>query len=185
VEAATGFTELFFSADAATRRVMLREVGAQATATLPSPDDAAGAVRRLEAAALAGRPFEFVREIEHALTLGRRQAERVVNDRSGEPMLVIAKALDMPVEVLQRVLLLVNPSVGMSVRRVFDLSALYRDITQQAALRMLALWRHARTDAPQYPERHPVAGAGRDPRSEPRAAHDAPAIRPVRDQFAS
>ena len=50
---------------------------------------------------------------------------------SGEPMLIVAKALGMPSDVLQRILLLVNPAIGTSVRRVFDLSDLYENLAPQ------------------------------------------------------
>ena len=43
----------------------------------------------------------------------------------------------------QRLLLLVNPMIGNSVRRVFDLCALYEELSPSAALRLVLLWRHA------------------------------------------
>lgn len=134
--------ELFFSANAEERADILTDLASiEGAATLSAPTDTAATVQRLETAALQGRPHEFVREIERSLALPRRQAEQIVNDASGEPLLVIAKALATPIDVLQRILLLVNPAIGTSVRRVFDLSALYENSAMSSALRLVALWR--------------------------------------------
>jgi hypothetical protein len=142
--AATSFTEQFFASDSADRRDMLRQLE-RGTVKLTGigADAAMAACRELEGAALRSRPFEFVREMERALGIPRAIAQKIVNDASGESMLVVAKALGMPIEVVQRILLLVNPAVGTSVRRVFDLSELYKAMSDQSALRMIALWRYA------------------------------------------
>ena len=62
------------------------------------------------------------------------------DDRSGETIVVVAKALAMPSEILQRILLLLNPAIGQSVQRVYDLAQLHEEMTQEAALRLLAIW---------------------------------------------
>jgi len=55
---------------------------------------------------------------------------------------VAAKALGMKVEVLQRILLMLNPLIGQSLERVYELSRLFGDLTPAAADRMLAIWRN-------------------------------------------
>ena len=97
----------------------------------------------LETSALAGRPADLIRKLESALGIARPLAEAIVNDRSGEPIVVAVKALAIPIDVLQRILLFVNPSVGHSVRRVYALSALFGEIGSAAALRLVAAWRKA------------------------------------------
>lgn len=143
--AATGFSEQFFAADAPTRRALLRELSTgAAVAPLGIADaEAMHTCENLENAALRSRPYEFVREMERALDISRPIAQAIVNDLSGEPMLVVAKALGMPIDVVQRILLLVNPAVGNSVRRVFELSELYQEMTLNAALRLITLWRNS------------------------------------------
>jgi len=42
--------------------------------------------------------------------------------------------------VLQRILLLLNPAIGQSVQRVYDLAQLHDEMTRDAALRLLAIW---------------------------------------------
>lgn len=137
----TDLGERFLNATAEERRRLLAELEGLDIAGIDPPRDAPTAVRTLENLALSGRPGDFIREIERSLTLSRAVAQRIVNDAGGEPTLVIAKALGMPIEVLQRVLLLANPSVGQSVKRIFALTALYEEFSRTAALRLVALWR--------------------------------------------
>ena len=171
--AAARFSEMFFGAASEARRAMLRELDALASApprAIPA-QDAVAATQRLEAAALRGRPFEFVLELERVLAIPRGLAEAIIKDASGEPMLVAAKAVAMPIEVVQRILLLVNPLIGSSVRRVFELSALYEELPAQAALRLVTLWRHA---APPRPAEHQAVERAQ-PWRDPRDASASPA----------
>lgn len=156
--AAARFTRLFFAAGPAERRAILRELetGAHVTPLGIVPNAAASTRWELEGAALRGRPFEFVRQMERTLAIPRSVAEAVVNDVSGEPLLVVAKAVGMTVDAVQRILLLINPAIGNSVRRVFDLSSLYGELSLNASLRLISLWRYSDTaapapDAPAYP----------------------------------
>ena len=57
--------------------------------------------------------------------------------------MVAAKAMELPADVLQRILLFMNPRVGQSVDRVYELAALYRRDHSRAALRLIAIWRDA------------------------------------------
>jgi hypothetical protein len=175
--AAARFSDIFFHANAQERRAILRELDTSATApplTIP-PNDAATAVQRLEVAALRGRPFEFVREVERVLGVPRHYAEAIIKDTSGEPMLVMAKALAMPIDVVQRLLLLVNPLIGTSVRRVFELCALYEELSPQAALRLVSLWRHAAGTRPATHEPAQASGEISDPRDTGTADSSTPA----------
>ena len=94
---------------------------------------------RLDAAALQGRIGEFIREFERLLDLPRGLCERIINDPTGEPIVVAAMAVHMPIAVLQRILLLVNPAVGHSVERVFDLTNLAYDLDRGAAIRAVVV----------------------------------------------
>jgi len=94
---------------------------------------------------------EFSRILERALGIGRELAARIARDSSGEPIVVAAKALGMKAAVLQRVLLFLNPAVGQSVQRVYDLAQLFDELTREAAERMLSIWRGTdRTAAPAH-----------------------------------
>lgn len=144
----------FFAVDPAERAAILAALDARGPLDLmTTPVPTEDVTRRLEASALAGRPSEFIRELERALGISRVLAEAIVNDRAGEPLVVVAKVLAMPIHVLQRILLFVNPAVGHSVRRVYALTGLYDAISLAAALRLVAGWRAnsaATTPAPRH-----------------------------------
>jgi hypothetical protein len=148
--------EAFFAASAAERRNLLALIAKRCEGrSLPAMQDMARPdYERLDAAALQGRIGEFIREFERLLELPRSLSERILNDASGEPIVVAAIAMHIPIAVLQRVLLLVNPAVGHSVERVFDLTNLSYELDRSAAIRLLALWRDAarRTEAASPPE---------------------------------
>jgi hypothetical protein len=136
--------ELFFTAEAEERRLILTnlDVAAGSVASRPSPATSE-VIRRLESAALQRNTGEFSRMLERALGISRRLAERIAGDRSGEPIVVAAKALGIQAAVLQRILLFLNPAIGQSVKRVHDLARLFDELVPAAAERMVAIWRTA------------------------------------------
>jgi hypothetical protein len=103
----------------------------------------ADSIRRLESAALQRNAGEFTRALEQALGIARPLAERMTHDSSGEPVVVAARALGMTADVLQRILLILNPTVGQSVARVYELARLFDELTPAAAGQMLAIWQRA------------------------------------------
>jgi uncharacterized protein (DUF2336 family) len=128
--------ELFFSSDPEERRILLMSLGS-ADAETPQrvrPDET---IRALETAALGRDRASFASLVESALGLSREQAERIVTDPSGEPLLVAAKAIAMPSVVLQRVLMFIDPAIGESVKRVFELASLYERLSADAAHKIL------------------------------------------------
>ena len=136
--------EVFFAASAEERRLILTNFDAAAEPAARRPTSSANEViHRLENAALQRNPGEFSRMLERAIGVDRALAERITRDESGEPIVVVARALGMTAAVLQRVLLFLNPTVGQSVQRVYDLVRLFDELTQPAAERMLSIWRKA------------------------------------------
>jgi hypothetical protein len=135
--------ELFFTAHAEVRRLILVNLQyASLTPADPIPPTAARAtIQQLETAALSHNHTAFAQELERALGVPRELARRLIEDESGEPVVVAARVLAMPADVLQRILLCLNPAIGQSVLRVYELARLYEDIEPRSALRMLAIWR--------------------------------------------
>ncbi|HET7849826.1 MAG TPA: DUF2336 domain-containing protein [Pseudolabrys sp.] len=169
-------TESFFAATAEERRIILTNLDAFVpiagqTALAASPDT----VRDIETAALGRNTARLVRALERALDIRRDLAERVVNDRSGEPIVVAARALGMPADVLQRILLFINPHVGQSVTRVFGLAALFDEITPAAAEDMISLWRATGVERRARYEPALWHGERADPRARIHAARPAEA----------
>jgi hypothetical protein len=154
---APDLTDLFFSSSTEDRRLILLYLDAAATTSVRLPTPAsADVIQGIENAALARNTNEFSRLLERALCLPRGLGARIAADASGEPIVVAAKALGMKAAVLQRVLLFLNPAVGQSVQRVYDLADLFDELTREAAERMLAIWRD--TGAAAAPAHQPVYG---------------------------
>ena len=136
--------ELFLSANPDERRLILTNLDAAAPATRGAGISAApDTIGRLENAALRHNTGELARLLERALTVNRALVERLVCDPSGEPIVIAARALGMKAAVLQRILLFLNPAIGQSVQRVYDLARLFDEITPAAAVQMVEIWRMA------------------------------------------
>jgi hypothetical protein len=136
--------EIFFAANSGERGLILTnlDVADETAGHRPAPASTE-VIRRLENAALQRNPGEFARMLERALGISRALAERIARDPSGEPIVVAARALGMTAAVLHRILLFLNPAIGQSVERVYDLARLYDDLAPGAAERMLTIWRQA------------------------------------------
>jgi len=156
--------ELFFSAASDERRLILSNlVVADGTRFAPA---SAERLARLEAAAMQRNPREFARLLRAPLHIAAPVADRIVQDASGEALVVAMKALGMQAAALQRVLLFLNPMIGNSVARVYELADLFAELSPEAATQMLALWRGAAPTASSSAERP------RKPVYEPATADD-------------
>ena len=150
----TDLLEAFFAASTDERRLILTNLDVEAeTPGRPTPASSE-VIRRLENAALQRNPGEFARMLERALGVTPTLAERITRDPSGEPLVVAALALGMPAAVLHRVLLFLNPTIGQSVERVYDLARLYDELTTATGEHMLAMWRQ--TSGRSRPAHEPV-----------------------------
>jgi hypothetical protein len=132
-----GLADLFFSAESSERRMLLMSLGSIETEE-PQKVQPLATNQALEVAALSRDRAGFTKLLENALSLTQEQAERIVSDASGEPLLIAAKALAMPSVTLQRILMFLNPIIGESVQRVFDLASLYERVSADAAHKIIA-----------------------------------------------
>ncbi len=134
--------ELFFAASAEERRLILLnlEIATPMPAGRVRLERDAAAGRRLEAAALARNREDFAQHLAQALQIPRGQASRIAADELGEPIVVATKALATPRDVVYRILLFVNTTVGHSVERVHTLAGLYDEMTPAAAEHMVTIW---------------------------------------------
>ena len=136
---ADDLTEVFFGADSFERRLILLNLDARWHPP-GRPGTGAETCRRIEAAALSGQIEDVTRILESALILPRALAERIVQDPLGEPIVVAARALGMSLEAFQRILLFINPEIGQSVARVYELANLFGEISTHAAETMVGIW---------------------------------------------
>jgi hypothetical protein len=140
------FTELrdsFFDADPQTRRLILIHLDVVAAEDMPALAAGTNIMRYLEQAALAGRAQEFTTLLQQSLSLSRARARAIITDATGEPFVVAARALAMPADVFQRILMFLNPEIGQSVQQVYDLADLFVDLPQDSALHLVTIWREA------------------------------------------
>jgi hypothetical protein len=135
-------TELFFSASSEERRLILVNLEFVSRDTARRAFPVAGELlRRLESAALKSDPGEFSRILERALGISRELAYEITRDCSGETIVVAAKVIGLKTDVLQRILLCLNPVIGQSTRQVYELSRLFDEISPASAVYMLDIWR--------------------------------------------
>lgn len=142
---AAQISEMFFAADSSKRSAILfhlADAPLKTASRIPAPR-AKQAIQILEMAAFAVDTENFALELADVLILPKRVAMQIIDDRGGEPLACALKALDMSSDAFQRVLLFLNPEVGASVTMVYRLSRLYDQISEHAALVLLAAWRGA------------------------------------------
>jgi uncharacterized protein (DUF2336 family) len=139
---ASELNELFFAASADERRLILLnlEIAAPMPAGIVQLVRDAAIGQRLETAALARAREDFAQHLAYSLQIPLPQARRIAGDVLGEPIVTAAKALNLSRDVVYRILLFVNTTVGHSVERVHALAALYDEMTMQAAEHMVAIW---------------------------------------------
>ena len=141
---ASELCEQFFTADAEIRRLILIVLDYSSSVPAnPPPALRPVDVWQLEAAALQRNLESVASNLERALGISQQLAHRIIADDRGEPTVVAAKALAIPANVLQRILLFMNPIVGQSVERVYKLALLYNEMTVEAARHLIDIWQDA------------------------------------------
>lgn len=147
--------EAFFAGSPAERRQMLSMAPARPEA---APPPARRFHMRVDTAvwhatARGQETGGFGRELERLIDAPAALCARILNDPTGEPMVVVARATGMPVALLQRVLLLLSPEVSHPVARVHELTDLYHGLDSRTARDLVAAWREggARTKAAAAP----------------------------------
>jgi hypothetical protein len=150
--------DFFFAATAYERRLILLNL--HVVAPLPVGQVAIahdpGVGQRLEAAVLGSQREDVAKELAQALHIPREQGRRIARDDHGEPVMVAVKALGIPRDVVYRILMFVNPTVGHSVERVHTLAMLFDEMSTQAAEGMVAIWQALRSDERSMAKHQPL-----------------------------
>ncbi len=141
------FGEAFFAAAPAERRRMLTAIAGAGAVKIAAEDPGRFHVR-IDIAPWRTRTGAFLGDLERLIDAPKGLCARILNDLSGEPMVVAARAAGMPAAVLQRILVLVSPAAHHSVQRVHELTELYHTLDAGAARALLAAWRAAAMNAP-------------------------------------
>ncbi len=135
--------EAFFTASALERRTILLKLDYDADIEAVPLAQGTSIVRYLEQAAVAGRFQEFTTLLQQSLGTSRAITGRIITDPLGEPFTVSAKAIAIPTDAFQRIVMFLNPSISHSVDRVYELSDLFETLPLPVALQMVAIWRAA------------------------------------------
>jgi hypothetical protein len=141
--AAAELSEVFYRAIAAERRLILINLHYASFRPHRLPAMLGTDIWRLEAAALRRKPEPLTQELERLLGVSAAQAWRILYDPLGEPIVVAAKAMDLSNTVLHCLLPALSLWVGQWGDRVHELAHLYREISRNAACRLVAIWRDA------------------------------------------
>jgi hypothetical protein len=168
---------MFFAASSSERSLILHNLAdtpLRPAARIYAPL-AQRAIEALEMAAFAVDAENFTREIGDVLLLPAATAQQVVSDPGGEPLACALKALGMPGPAFERVIMFLDPELGVSVSRVYRLSRLYDGLSERVALIMLAAWRGATVATTRAKYRPALYD---DERHRARAATSRPAVQP-------
>jgi hypothetical protein len=171
--------ELFFAAGSPERRLILLNLdyAIWSPGAPPAPMQRSD-IWRIETAALRHHTSTVMRELERSLGVSLEQSRRIVDDELGEPIVAAAKAMALPADVLQRIVLFMNPRVGQSVDRVYELSMLYNEISVDAARRLVTIMRAAEPTEREVREPRPSARSIETVRRTPSDLASAVARRP-------
>jgi hypothetical protein len=163
--------DFFFAATAYERRLILLNlhvVAPLAAGQVVIAHDP-GVGQRLEAAALGSHREDVAKELAQALHIPREQGRRIARDDHGEPVVVAVKALGIARDVVYRILMFVNPTVGHSVERIHTLATLFDEMSMQAAEGMIAIWQALRADERSMAKHQPLFWNDERSRARPAA----------------
>lgn len=135
--------DMFFAANSAQRLQILRKFESVPLAGVPRIDSirARHVVPALERAALDNDRARFAFELTEVLVLPRVMINRIVDDEGGEPLLFVARLIELSSTTLQRIIMFLPPAEVATTEHIFRLARLYESITPQIATAALAMWR--------------------------------------------
>jgi hypothetical protein len=142
-------TERFLDMDPAGRRDALASLahqGVQPPRLTPREQfdialNAAQKAGQIPALARSKRKEALVSAFADGLGLERALVERMIDDPSGEPLVLLVKAIGLSDAEARQVLLLANPAIGYAVKTFFRLADLHASMEPTVAESMVAAWR--------------------------------------------
>ena len=94
--------------------------------------------------------------MERLIGVSQSQARRIIHDELGEPIVITAKAINLPKAEFQRLLLVFSSCLGQWADRVHELTELYEEISAEAAGKLIGIWRDAEHGEGRRPRYGPV-----------------------------
>lgn len=150
---AGALSKLFWTASASMREKIISLVRPERIQTgrlshapirVGSEADQQAALTGLAAVLTAGRRDDFRRIASQLLGVSEALMGRMMSDTEGTPFALACKAAGFPHESFTTLLLLFNPAVSQSVKRVFALTELFERIEPRTAWYFLETWHQDR-----------------------------------------
>jgi len=136
--------QLFFAASSVERRLILVNLDYAVLIPMASLSSAACAeIWRWASVIPQPRIEAAAHELETALGVSRMQLRRILDDERGEPMVVVAKAINLPAKLLVRWLEQRDCAMTRPADHIEVLAALYDEISVASARRMVTIWQAA------------------------------------------
>ncbi len=137
----------------------------------------------LEHLAMRKRIDTFAQVLATMIRLPREAIVKMIADESGEPLIVMLKAVGVQEKSTLRILLHINEKVGESVAAIYRLINIYRDMPQSTANAILRELRITARSSAAAPKKAPASdtparGKGRQPSKESPSART-PTQRPA------
>jgi hypothetical protein len=193
---ATDVGRRFLAAATALRETMLAELALSQPALPPGlgprgsgQGQGQGQGQEIEVAALSRRAGALAEAIGRSFGLDRALACRIAEDAGGEPLVVVARALDLGREATTRILLFAHEAIGTSVDRIAALSTLYDAVPRGVAVTLVRAWQDASPLVPPVrtarhqpvlaPDATDRLGARQAANPAPRQAARSPVARPA------
>ena len=142
-------SQAFFDASPTDRQATLRHLSEVSEGEVPAPmsRDRLEALLRL----LTLRDHDGVAQIlTDVLVLPLPLTRRMIDDPHGEALVIAGRVMGLEEAQFLRLVLLANPQVGRVVDRVYRLRALYRQVSPQAAVKLVTSWRGSKSGQPRF-----------------------------------
>lgn len=139
----------FFDASPIDRQATLQHLSEVSEGEVPAPisRDQLEALLRL----LTLRDHDGVAQIlTDVLLLPLPLTRRMIDDPHGEALVIAGRVMGLEEAQFLRLVLLANPQVGRVVDRVYRLRALYRQVSPQAAVKLVTIWRGSKSGQPRF-----------------------------------
>lgn len=152
---AQALSELFFAATSLERRLILANLEYAVLIPMASLSSTARADLWQLASLMPQRRIEAAAQrLAAALGLSRTQLHRIMSDEGDEPIVVIAKAVNLPANVVVRWLAQRHCAITQPADHIELLAALYDEISVAAARRLITIWRSPDAIAEARRKRH-------------------------------
>lgn len=139
----------FFDASPSERQETLRRLSETSEGEVPAPISKHTLETLLSQLTLTRRD-RVAQILSDVLLLPAPLTRRMIDDPHGEALVITGRVMGLEEAHFLRLVLLANPQVNRQPARVYGLRALYRQVSPQAAVRLVATWRGSKSGQPRF-----------------------------------